>query len=102
MLLNVRLDVDVRNLSVVMEEMKLVDVHHTQLMKNFTIVKGTVDDDMHNVKIRTVHVHIGFYITSLTLLLQVLLDHLGPKETVVRPAQEGLWDSLGAKVTKEL
>lgn len=40
MLLNVRLDVDVRNLSMVMEEMKLVDVHHTQLIKNFTIVKG--------------------------------------------------------------
>nr|QHR93525.1 scavenger receptor class A member 3 [Nibea albiflora] len=40
MLLNLRLDVDVRNLSMVMEEMKLVDVHHTQLIKNFTIVKG--------------------------------------------------------------
>lgn len=40
MLLNMRLDVDVRNLSMVMEEMKLVDVHHTQLIKNFTIVKG--------------------------------------------------------------
>lgn len=43
MLLNVRLDVDVRNLSMVMEELKLVDIHHTQLIKNFTIVKGTVD-----------------------------------------------------------
>lgn len=42
MLLNVRLDVDVRNLSMVMEEMKLVDVHHTTLIKNFTIIKGTV------------------------------------------------------------
>ncbi|XP_069017893.1 scavenger receptor class A member 3 [Embiotoca jacksoni] len=40
MLLNMRLDVDVRNLSMVMEEMKLVDVFHTQLIKNFTIVKG--------------------------------------------------------------
>nr|XP_046229762.1 scavenger receptor class A member 3 [Scatophagus argus] len=40
MLLNVRLGMDVRNLSMVMEEMKLVDVHHTQLIKNFTIVKG--------------------------------------------------------------
>ncbi|XP_028253716.1 scavenger receptor class A member 3 isoform X2 [Parambassis ranga] len=40
MLLNVKLDVDVRNLSMVMEEMKLVDVLHTQLIKNFTIVKG--------------------------------------------------------------
>ncbi|XP_071324019.1 scavenger receptor class A member 3 [Trachinotus anak] len=40
MLLNVRLDMDVRNLSMVMEEMKLVDVFHTQLIKNFTIVKG--------------------------------------------------------------
>uniref|UniRef100_A0A672IXD5 Scavenger receptor class A, member 3 n=1 Tax=Salarias fasciatus TaxID=181472 RepID=A0A672IXD5_SALFA len=40
MLMSVRLDVDVRNLSMVMEELKLVDVHHTQLIKNFTIVKG--------------------------------------------------------------
>ncbi|XP_023155453.2 scavenger receptor class A member 3 [Amphiprion ocellaris] len=40
MLLNGRLDVDVRDLSMVMEEMKLVDVLHTQLIKNFTIVKG--------------------------------------------------------------
>lgn len=40
MLLNVRLDVDVRNLSMVMEEMKLVDVLHSRLIKNFTIVKG--------------------------------------------------------------
>ncbi|CAJ1078336.1 scavenger receptor class A member 3 [Xyrichtys novacula] len=40
MLLNVRLDVDVRNLSMVMEEMKLVDVYHTHLINNFTIVKG--------------------------------------------------------------
>ncbi|KAF3850114.1 hypothetical protein F7725_019833 [Dissostichus mawsoni] len=40
MFLNVRLDVDVRNLSMVMEEMKLVDVHHTTLIKNFTIIKG--------------------------------------------------------------
>ncbi|XP_057679498.1 scavenger receptor class A member 3 [Corythoichthys intestinalis] len=38
--LNVRLDVDVRNLSMVMEEMKLVDIHHTQLIKNFTILRG--------------------------------------------------------------
>ncbi|XP_071377725.1 scavenger receptor class A member 3 isoform X1 [Centroberyx affinis] len=41
MLLSVRLDVDVRNLSMVMEEMKLVDTHHTQLIKNFTILKGS-------------------------------------------------------------
>lgn len=40
LLLNVRLDMDVRNLSMVMEEMKLVDVHHTQLIQNFTILKG--------------------------------------------------------------
>ncbi|XP_037100901.1 scavenger receptor class A member 3 [Syngnathus acus] len=39
-LLNVRLDIDVRNLSMVMEEMKLVDTHHTQLIKNFTIIRG--------------------------------------------------------------
>lgn len=42
MLLNVRLDVDVRNLSMVMEEMKLVDTHHTHLIKNFTILKGVL------------------------------------------------------------
>ncbi|XP_029487231.1 scavenger receptor class A member 3-like [Oncorhynchus nerka] len=40
MLLSVRLDVDARNLSMVMEEMKLVDTHHTQLIQNFTILKG--------------------------------------------------------------
>uniref|UniRef100_A0A3Q3BJA7 Scavenger receptor class A, member 3 n=1 Tax=Kryptolebias marmoratus TaxID=37003 RepID=A0A3Q3BJA7_KRYMA len=40
MLLSVRLDMDVRNLSMVMEEMKLVDVFHTQVIKNFTILKG--------------------------------------------------------------
>lgn len=42
-LLNLRLDMDVRNLSMVMEEMKLVDIHQTQLIKNFTIVKGGMD-----------------------------------------------------------
>lgn len=41
-LLSVRLDVDVRNLSMVMEEMKLVDTKHSQLIKNFTIIKGNV------------------------------------------------------------
>lgn len=41
--LNVRLDMDVRNLSMVMEEMKLVDIHHIQLIKNFTIVKGRMN-----------------------------------------------------------
>ncbi|KAI1897527.1 hypothetical protein AGOR_G00084190 [Albula goreensis] len=40
MLLSVRVDVDMRNLSMVMEEMKLVDIHHTQLIQNFTILKG--------------------------------------------------------------
>ncbi|XP_054910425.1 scavenger receptor class A member 3 isoform X1 [Poeciliopsis prolifica] len=40
MLLNVRLDMDVRNLSMVMEEMKLVDVFHSHLINNFTIIKG--------------------------------------------------------------
>ncbi|KAJ8270688.1 hypothetical protein GJAV_G00118070 [Gymnothorax javanicus] len=40
MLLSVRVDVDVRNLSMVMEEMKLVDTHHGQLIQNFTILKG--------------------------------------------------------------
>ncbi|KAL6095708.1 scara3 [Pungitius sinensis] len=39
-LLNAKLDLDIRNLSIVMEEMKLVDVHHVQLIKNFTILKG--------------------------------------------------------------
>lgn len=40
MMLNVRLDVDMRNISMVMEEMKLVDTSHAQLIQNFTIVKG--------------------------------------------------------------
>ncbi|KAK3516950.1 hypothetical protein QTP70_028243 [Hemibagrus guttatus] len=40
MLLNVRLDMDMRNISMVMEEMKLVDTRHAQLIQNFTILKG--------------------------------------------------------------
>ncbi|MBN3309153.1 SCAR3 protein, partial [Amia calva] len=40
MYLSVRLDMDVRNLSMVMEEMKLVDTKHSQIMKNFTVLKG--------------------------------------------------------------
>ncbi|MBN3314402.1 SCAR3 protein, partial [Atractosteus spatula] len=40
MLLSVRLDLDVRNLSMIMEEMKLIDTKHGQLIKNFTILKG--------------------------------------------------------------
>ncbi|TSP57631.1 Scavenger receptor class A member 3 [Bagarius yarrelli] len=40
MFLNVRLDVDMRNISMLMEEMKLVDARHARLIQNFTIVKG--------------------------------------------------------------
>ncbi|XP_057208633.1 scavenger receptor class A member 3 [Triplophysa rosa] len=40
MMLSFRLDADVRNLSMVMEEMKLVDTSHAQLIQNFTILKG--------------------------------------------------------------
>ncbi|XP_042565877.1 scavenger receptor class A member 3 [Clupea harengus] len=40
MLMSVRLDMDVRNLSMVTEEMKLVDTHHAQALQNFTILKG--------------------------------------------------------------
>lgn len=40
MMLNVRLEADVRNLSLVMEEMKLVDTSHAKLIQNFTILKG--------------------------------------------------------------
>ncbi|XP_069461724.1 scavenger receptor class A member 3 isoform X2 [Ambystoma mexicanum] len=39
-LLNARLDFDIRNLSMIMEEMKLVDVKHGQIIQNVTIVKG--------------------------------------------------------------
>ncbi|XP_077077288.1 scavenger receptor class A member 3 [Siphateles boraxobius] len=39
-MLNVRLEADVRNLSLVMEEMKLVDTSHAKLIQNFTILKG--------------------------------------------------------------
>lgn len=35
-----RLDKEVTNLSIVMEEMKLVDTKHSQLITNFTILKG--------------------------------------------------------------
>ncbi|XP_056437550.1 scavenger receptor class A member 3 [Gadus chalcogrammus] len=40
MMLRVRVFMDVRNLTMVMEEMKLVDTHHTQIIKNITILKG--------------------------------------------------------------
>ncbi|KAJ3606901.1 hypothetical protein NHX12_026419 [Muraenolepis orangiensis] len=40
MLLRVRVAMDVRNVTMVMEEMKLVDTHHTQIIKNFTILRG--------------------------------------------------------------
>ncbi|KAL1253973.1 hypothetical protein QQF64_016202 [Cirrhinus molitorella] len=40
MMLNVRLDADVRNLSMVIEEMKLVDTSHAKQIQNFTILKG--------------------------------------------------------------
>uniref|UniRef100_A0A8C1I9C1 Scavenger receptor class A, member 3 n=1 Tax=Cyprinus carpio TaxID=7962 RepID=A0A8C1I9C1_CYPCA len=40
MMLNVRLDTDVRNLSMVIEEMKLVDTSHAKLIQNITILKG--------------------------------------------------------------
>lgn len=38
--LNLRLDMDVRNLTMVTEELKLVDTHHSTLIQNFTILKG--------------------------------------------------------------
>lgn len=90
MLLNVRLDVDVRNLSMVMEEMKLVDVHHTQLIKNFTIVKGTINVFLFKDKSVCVHFIVDRQHTIFSQ--QVLLDRQGPKGTVVRPAQKDQWD----------
>lgn len=45
MLMSVRLDMDVRNLSMVTEEMKLVDTHHAQALQNFTILKGMVGEE---------------------------------------------------------
>ncbi|KAM5156599.1 collectin-12 [Mantella aurantiaca] len=38
--MRLRLDTEVSNLSVIMEEMKLVDSKHGQLIKNFTILQG--------------------------------------------------------------
>lgn len=61
-LLNVQLDMDVRNLSMVMEEMKLVDVHHTQLIKNFTIVRGSILDPMY------VKSHVSILLFMCTIL----------------------------------
>lgn len=40
MMLNERLENDVRSLTVVTEEMKLVDTSHAELIQNFTILKG--------------------------------------------------------------
>ncbi|XP_063296858.1 scavenger receptor class A member 3 isoform X2 [Pelobates fuscus] len=39
--LNARLDVDMRNISMIMEEMKLVDTRHGAILKNFTILRGS-------------------------------------------------------------
>ncbi|KFV75379.1 Scavenger receptor class A member 3, partial [Struthio camelus australis] len=39
-LLNARLDFDIRNLSMIMEEMKVVDVRHGEMLKNITILRG--------------------------------------------------------------
>ncbi|XP_043918617.1 scavenger receptor class A member 3 [Protopterus annectens] len=39
-IMNIRLDFDVRNLSMIMEEMKLIDTRHSDAIKNFTILKG--------------------------------------------------------------
>ncbi|XP_073418069.1 scavenger receptor class A member 3 isoform X1 [Dendrobates tinctorius] len=39
-LMNARLDFDVRNLSMIMEEMKLVDVKHGEILQKVTIVQG--------------------------------------------------------------
>uniref|UniRef100_A0A8C5MFQ2 Scavenger receptor class A member 3 n=1 Tax=Leptobrachium leishanense TaxID=445787 RepID=A0A8C5MFQ2_9ANUR len=40
-LLNAQLDVDMRNLSMIMEEMKLVDASHSKILQNVTIVRGS-------------------------------------------------------------
>uniref|UniRef100_A0ABM5F9C8 Scavenger receptor class A member 3 isoform X1 n=2 Tax=Pogona vitticeps TaxID=103695 RepID=A0ABM5F9C8_9SAUR len=39
-LLNARLDFDIRNLSMVMEEMKTVDTRHGEILRNITILRG--------------------------------------------------------------
>ncbi|KFQ32961.1 Scavenger receptor class A member 3, partial [Mesitornis unicolor] len=39
-LLSARLDFDIRNLSMVMEEMKVVDVQHGEMLKNITVLRG--------------------------------------------------------------
>lgn len=41
-LLSARLDFDIRNLSMVMEEMKVVDVQHGEILKNITVLRGEV------------------------------------------------------------
>ncbi|KAH1172920.1 scavenger receptor class A member 3 isoform X1 [Mauremys mutica] len=39
-LLSARLDFDIRNLSMIMEEMKVVDVRHGEILRNVTILRG--------------------------------------------------------------
>ncbi|NXV73987.1 SCAR3 protein, partial [Atlantisia rogersi] len=39
-LLSARLDFDIRNLSMVMEEMKVVDVRHGEMLRNITVLRG--------------------------------------------------------------
>lgn len=91
MLLNVRLDMDVRNLSMVMEEMKLVDTHHTHIIKNLTILKGTLDVVVYKYKLNAC-LHFPFQLDLTIFSQQVLQDHQGPRGTVVRLAQKDLWD----------
>eukprot|EP00072_Mus_musculus_P069706 XP_017171469.1 PREDICTED: scavenger receptor class A member 3 isoform X1 [Mus musculus] len=39
-LLSARLDFNVRNLSMIMEEMKAVDTHHGEILRNVTVIRG--------------------------------------------------------------
>ncbi|XP_031217545.1 scavenger receptor class A member 3 isoform X2 [Mastomys coucha] len=39
-LLSARLDFNVRNLSMIVEEMKAVDIHHGEILRNVTVVRG--------------------------------------------------------------
>lgn len=48
-LLSARLDFDIRNLSMIMEEMKVVDVRHGEMLKNITILRGEVHPGGHSL-----------------------------------------------------
>lgn len=96
-----RLDREVNNLSMVMEEMKLVDSKHSQLITNFTILQG----NEHNCSMckilftKNINVQeIRFF--SVIVIFQVHQVQGAPKETGDPRDQWASWDKRVIKERK--